>query len=248
VIPAEDFDPVAPGLKREAPAVEKTAAGAAQARKIVEAAVAAMGGREALAGIKDLSVKGALKLFTPQGEMAGDSVEEILYPDKYKAVLGLPFGKITQMTDSEKAWMGQGAALQEAPEQAKGELLKSVVSAATVGLLREALAGKAEVNALPQAEVNGKKFDALQWSAGGHTVKMLFDAATALPARLNYRGAGMSGPAEIETVYEDWRDVSGVKLPFKETVYQNGQKFVERVASERRVNSGLDPAGFKKPE
>ncbi len=73
------------------------------------------------------------------------------------------------------------------------------------------------------------------------TVKIAFDPSTGLPARETYQQAGPGGVASIEEVFEDWRDVDGIKVPFKATIIQNGKKFGDAVVQEFKINTGLKP-------
>ncbi len=57
--------------------------------------------------------------------------------------------------------------------------------------------------------------------------------------------AGTSWTAEA--VYTDYREVSGIKVPFQTNVSQNGQPFVEIKYSELQVNAPVDEGLFKKP-
>jgi hypothetical protein len=76
---------------------------------------------------------------------------------------------------------------------------------------------------------------------------MFFDPATHRVAKMSLRGLGMQGPADMDIVLGDFREVSGVYLPFSEVIFQNGQKFSERTYSERKVNPELGAERFQKP-
>ena len=43
----------------------------------------------------------------------------------------------------------------------------------------------------------------------------------------------------MEDEYGDFRDVGGVKIPFKVSITQGGQKFADVTVMEARINSGL---------
>jgi hypothetical protein len=59
---------------------------------------------------------------------------------------------------------------------------------------------------------------------------------------------GMQGPADIDIEYSDYRQVGNVFLPFKETMYQNGQKFADRDYADRKINVDVKPDIFAKPQ
>jgi hypothetical protein len=85
--------------------------------------------------------------------------------------------------------------------------------------------------------------------ADGQSVRVEFDGA-GLPLRQSYQETGMGGPpSEVKVTYSDWRDVDGVKLPFKAIMEQNDKKLGEVTVSEFKLNSGLKPEELsKKPE
>ncbi len=74
----------------------------------------------------------------------------------------------------------------------------------------------------------------------GNAVKLVIDPATGLVSKEVYRmPAGRGAPADVEEVYSDWREVDGVKLPFKIELYQGGQRTVEVNVEEIKLNTGL---------
>jgi hypothetical protein len=78
-------------------------------------------------------------------------------------------------------------------------------------------------------------------------VTLFLDPATNLVAGKRYTAAVMGPPAETEEVYSDYRDVSGVKIPFKTVTMQGGKPRTEMTAAEVRVNPGVEAAAYKKP-
>jgi hypothetical protein len=82
----------------------------------------------------------------------------------------------------------------------------------------------------------------------GETVKLQVDEKTGVPLKLSYQEAGPQGPAAVDEVYSDWREVSGVRVPFAWTVMQGGQKYAEVKVQDYKINSGLTlEALSKKP-
>jgi predicted Zn-dependent peptidase len=248
IIPVDSLDLAAPDMVRKKETVNMTAAGAAKANSLLEAAAAALGGKAKLAAVKDQTITSKIKLTLPQGSFDGDSTESFLYPDHYKLVLKLPVAEITQVLDGDKAWMGQGAMVQELPAQLLGAMKQAMLTGGTaIGLLNAALNGKAQTSALDPFDSNGRKLNPVLIKLDELEVKLFLDPATNLPARVTYRSMGMQGPADFEVELSDYKDTGGFMLPHKEVVMQNGQKAVEKTATTRSVNSGVDPASFKRP-
>jgi zinc protease len=239
VIAASDLDLVAPDLVKKKEAAANTPETAARAKQLTDAVIAALGGREKLAAVKDASSQGTLKLTLPQGSFDGSATEEVVYPDKYRVVITLPVATVTQALDGQKGWMAQGTMSQDLPPQLVEELRKSIsTSNGGLGLFVQAAAG--------QAEITSPAPDTLNWKSGALEVKIALDPATHLPAKITYNALGMQGPAEIENTFSDWKDFGGLKLPALETTTQNGQKVSERTVTARKINQGIPPDTFLK--
>lgn len=239
VIPLLELDPLAPALVREKEAISATPAAAAEAKAIIEAAAAAMGGREKILGVKDLTTRGKIKLATPQGEMEADSVELIALPDKYKLTLSLMGMTIVQASDGQSAYMAQGPNVRDVPANLAAEFSKAALTGGAIGLLQAALNGTAEVVAIEQGGV--------LWKQNGFEVKMHFDAATRRVSRLAYRSISMQGPADSEVTFTGYKETAGILLPVAESIMTNGQKAAQRTITAHEVNTGLAADAFKKP-
>jgi hypothetical protein len=82
---------------------------------------------------------------------------------------------------------------------------------------------------------------------GGLKVTIEFDPASGLPAREIYTEPGQNGaPAETTDTFSDWREVAGIKLPFKGIQQENGTKMLEMTVSEYKINTGLAAAELSK--
>lgn len=247
VIPADDLDVISDNLIKPKEIISHSPETEAKAKEIVKAALEASGGLEALAKIKDLSSRGSMTMSTPQGEIPADAAEDVLYPNKYRITMKLPIGEVTQAFDGQAGWMSQGAMVRELPPEMGKELAKGAIVASGVGLLVAAGQGKAALSLLPHGDLDGKPVDAVLWKQDTTEIKMFFDSATKLLAKVTYDTVGTSGPVETDSVFSDYRDTAGVKLPFKEVIHQNGVKVGERIITERKINGGLSPNLFKKP-
>jgi len=239
VIKGEDIDFTTPDLLKVKEKVVVSGATSAAGKTLIDQAVAAMGGLAKLQSIKDISLKGKLKLTLPQGAFDATTEEVILYPDRYKMVMTLPMMAITQVLDGSAGWMAQGAQVMDLPAQMVPELAKSIpTSGGGIGLLVAAATGKADVNAVSD--------DTVLWTSGGFEVKVTFDKATHLPAKLAYKAQGMTGPAETESSLSDYKDVEGIKIAYTSLIMQNGQKMGEGALTEVKLNPGVAPESFKR--
>jgi hypothetical protein len=67
-----------------------------------------------------------------------------------------------------------------------------------------------------------------------------FDEQTHLPKRVSYDTQQAGGaPIYSEDVYEDFRPVGGILMPYKMTINQGGHRFADVVVKEYKVNIGI---------
>jgi len=100
----------------------------------------------------------------------------------------------------------------------------------------------------PSRSVKAVGVDAVEVSsADGEKVRIEFDPATGLPLRLVYviATANASRVTRTETFF-DWRDVDGLRFPFRAVQLEDGSKMLELAVSEYQVNTGLTAADLSK--
>ncbi|HLJ50325.1 MAG TPA: pitrilysin family protein [Bryobacteraceae bacterium] len=239
VIPLADLDLTAENLTRPKESAPVTGESKARGLQLIQQAVDAVGGRQALEAVNNISSKGPVSISMGGQTMKASLEEVVLFPDKYKMTMSLPFGNVIQAWDGKVAWVQQGPQTRELPANMAKEVERSMAMVGGVGLLRSAVDGKAEVNATGDNTV--------VWTSGEEKVTVVFDPASKRIAKLTYRGVGPQGPADNDVEYSDYRQVEGVYLPFHEIVIINGQKFGEREFTERKINGEVKPEIFAKP-
>jgi outer membrane lipoprotein-sorting protein len=94
--------------------------------------------------------------------------------------------------------------------------------------------------------INDRSVLAVQGSRGAALVTMYFDEETGLLTRLVRSTPSVVGRLPVQTDFSDYRDVNGVKLPFKWTTsWLDGRSNFE--LTEVQVNVSVDAARFAKP-
>jgi hypothetical protein len=214
---------------------------------LVKAAAEAMGGLDRLSAVKDVTVKGNVMLTGPMGEMKGSSVAQVRYPNMIKSTITLPMGELVQAYDGRTAWVQMGGQVQEMPAAMHAEMERSIQTSGSIGLMRMAIDGTAEVEALEPAEVDGRRADVVRWTLAGRELRIFLDAETHLVSKLAFHAVSPQGEVNTDVIVGDYREASGVKIPWKVTGYQNGQKYLELDATEVTLNAGLDASLFTKP-
>jgi outer membrane lipoprotein-sorting protein len=247
VVPLAKLDLTQPNLV----ARQETAAGpdaAARGMAIIKAAADAHGGAAKLAEVKDMTSSGDMNLTTPQGEIQGKAKSFLLYPDKVRIVLTLPFGELIQTFDGTTATMvlptGDVVPL---PAEMLPEMRRAILLSGAIGVLREALSGAAQVAALEPKTVEGTNLDRVSWKQGDLDMVLGFDSKTHLLANVTYRGMTQQGLADSEMRLTDNKPAAnGVIVARRAVTFQNGQKVVEFMAGDTQFNTGVSPDTFKK--
>jgi len=233
-----ELDLTIPEPKQEL--AKSDAASLARGKQLLQRAQQATGGAEKLAAVKDVTRILELALEPEAGGFKVKEVSMYLAPDQLRQEQELPFGKITAYTDGKSGWLSTPQGAQPLPAEVLKQLQGILFRQPTALMLADRDPSRT-VNAVGENTIE------VAASNGGLKVTIEFDPATGLPAREVYTEPGQNGaPAETADIFSDWREVSGIKLPFKAIQQENGKKMLEMTVSEYKVNSGLAAAELSK--
>jgi hypothetical protein len=218
----------------------------ARGRKLLGAARSAMGGA-ALSGVKDYTLILEAKVDTPGGPMNLKMENSASAGGKFLQKIQTPMGEMKIGFDGDSAWMSGGGHTQDLPGSQKAEYQNSSMRE-TIWLLQrqeETLT----VQSLGVADFEGTKAEAVVLSdpARKLEVTLYLDPSTNMIIGKRYVSAAMGPPTETDEVYSDYRDVNGIKAPYKTAVWQGGKMKGEMTVSEVRINPGIPDTAYKKP-
>jgi zinc protease len=215
-------------------AAKSDPAAAERGRALLKRAQQAMGGADKLLAVKD-RVESADMAMTPAGGgMKMKRQISWIAPGFLRQDQVLPIGTVVAYSDGKIGWlsMPQGVIPLPPPvlRQMQGGIFREWVSL----ILSDRDASRTVTATGPKAvEISGGE---------GQDGRLEFDDATGLPSALTYKETGMGGPpSEIKETFSDWRDVDGIKFPFKTLMEQNDKKVGDVTVSEIKLNSGLKP-------
>jgi zinc protease len=208
------------------------AASAARGKALLAKMQQAAGGAEKLAAVADSTQVAEMALTPENGGMRLKQENKFIAPSTFRQDQQLPFGKIAAYSDGKTGWLftPQGLMPMTPPvvKQVQGEVFRFLPRLLTADR-REG----SQVNAIDEKTIEIT-------TATGDRVRLEIDPASGLPARELYTEGGMGAPpADIIANFSDWRDVSGVKMPFKTMIEQGGKKFAEITVTEYKFNTGL---------
>ncbi|MGI8782801.1 MAG: M16 family metallopeptidase [Acidobacteriota bacterium] len=234
----------APAIDLPAPSAEA----AAQARTIIEKALEAKGGKAALEKVISYATTSDITLFTPQGELKAGFRTVFAAPDKFHAELQAAQFSQKQVFNGKTGWIQVNGQTQEAPPPALKNF-KMTVKRDHIQLLLRAAAGGYQMLVLPDLELEGKTYHAiLMKDAEGDQFSIYFDKSNYLIGKVDYATAGPGGaPVIVDERYGDYRELSGIQVPFSSLTLHTGEKFSERKVQKIEFNIPVDAKLFEKP-
>ena len=247
VIPnlADQYGTPPPDDPNEVEIPAKAAAGPA-ADVILEKYIDALGGAQRLAGLKSFTAKGTYGGYDTDLEAVPLDIFAKA-PGQRSAVVHLRVGDSITTYDGRAGWIA-------APDKPVplitllGEDLDGVRLDAALAFpagIKQALSQWRA--GFPKASIGDREVQIVQGTApGGSRVKLFFDQQSGLLLRtLRYTDTAV-GVIPAQTDYSDYREVSGVKMPFHIVVtWTDGQSTIE--LSEIQPNPAIDASKFAQP-
>jgi hypothetical protein len=213
---------------------------------LVKAAKAA--GEQALLGLKDVHSEGVATIKSPMGQLEVKTRLVFVLPDRIRAELNTPMGTVLQVFDQDKAWMKMREMTQDLPESAAGELRRSLYTRnGGALLLKQALEGKMQGQALGKTEFEGKEAEAVLFRVGESPLKVFLSADAASVLGFKYVEQTQEGPAEMVETVSSFQEVSGLRLPMEHVKKVKGEVQATGKASSIKLNQGCTEDMFAKP-
>lgn len=225
---------------------------AAAARAIVDKALKAHGGADALAKVPAITVKfkGTFHGMGAAIPLAGEIVS--FGPEKQKIDAEVDVGgqkfRVVNVLNGDKGWARMGDAttemdkdmLEEAKEQAYAGWLTTLIPLKDKKFTL-ATTGEVQVGGRPAVGVKVS-------SKGRRDVDLYFDKETGVLVRSEGRVKDEGGKEVTEeSLFEEYKEIQGVKQPTKLTVNRDGKLYLEGELSDYQFSETLDASVFAKP-
>jgi len=239
-------------LERPAPPMSSAAADVRRGRAVIDRAVAAFGGDARLDAVENF-------VETTNEEMTRGSQHATIaqtrtwrFPGDVRldqsATLGERSMKMSMVATSEGAWQIGGGGRVTPMRTAKEPPGVRDSGHLVLVILRHRNDSTFKVAALADADVDGTRVERARVVDGPVDVIVSVNKASGALHSLSYatrNGDGEIGEAAI--VFGDFRDVSGLRLPFDERALFNGQAdaSLSRRIEDLKINVTIDPAIFK---
>ena len=218
------------------------------ADQVLDKYVQALGGAQRLATITSIVGKGSYEGFDTEGDKFPVEVYAKA-PNQRTTIVHLRAGDNIRTFDGRNAWNTSAGTLLPVPvfllTGGDLEAAKLDASLSFPQQIKQTL--KDWRTGFPNTMIDDKDVDVVQGTSADNTpVKFYFEKKTGLLLRqVRYTNTALGlNPAQVD--YADYRDVSGVKMPFRLTVtWTDGRSTI--VFSELRANVSIDTARFAKP-
>jgi zinc protease len=246
--PVKEIDitiPPPPGMKQAES--EKPTASNAEGKELASQVIAAMGGEARFAGIKSVKTEFTTARKTPQGDMLMQMQATIVYPDHLHAELQTPQGTLTIVVTPDTGFVSMGAAgTQPMPTAQKNETLEQ--------LKRDPIFIAAHwkdpdvfFTAGGTEKVGDIESRIVDVNAAGTAIRWFVNPSDGHILKETYQTLGPSGPAQGETVMDQWKDMGGLTLPLLRKNKQNGEETSVVEYKSIQINPAVDPKLFEKP-
>jgi len=232
-----DGGPVRPALQFAAQNAVGRAAADPAAKALLDRVIDAMGGVDALRGVKTIIARQRISNIGQYAARDGDSTSFIQFPDRFRVEANAIEGTMVSGYDGTTAWTRDPTGVHEVPREAAAEA-QSNLDRDVIRLLLAGTDGTMDVRKLADGslEFSGR---------GAGQVVLSIDPATSRVTKESY-AAGRGGQALVEETFSDYRAVNGVQVPFQ-AERRVGPIVITRRVTDLRINEPIHPSLFAKP-
>jgi hypothetical protein len=220
------------------------APGAPKPDQVLDKYIQALGGAERLSKLTSFVGKGSATLFG--GGFKSPVELYVKAPNQRTTIIHQELGNKTMTFDGRAGWLASAVTPVPVMDLTGGELGGARLEAelSIPGRVKEALG---QWRAKLPSEIAGRPVNVLQGTgAGGLTATLYFDVESGLLTRVVRYANSTMGRVPTQFDYENYREVAGVKVPFRWTfTWVSGRDVVE--LSEVQPNVAIDAAKFAKP-
>jgi hypothetical protein len=227
-------------------------AAAQTADEVIEKSITAMGGRAAHEKIKNRVTTGELSIGTPAGDIAGTVEMYAAVPNKQRTVIKADlsaFGAGQLLIDQRfDGTTGYAMDSMQGNREITGDQLNNMRAQSFPHPFLNYKASGSSVKLAPNEKINGRDAYVLIFEpAVGAPIKAYIDVASAMPVRSVITAeVPQMGKIEQQVDPSDFRDVDGVKVPFKMTL-TNAMQSISMTFKKVEHNVTLDEKMFVKP-
>ena len=218
-----------------------------QVKRIIDGAVAAAGGLDALRGVKTIRATATTIMQTPDGPMRVATRTYVEYPGRMRVDAVLPAGEVVQAYVDGQAWLKDRTGIRDAPTPMRDEFAQGLMRD-WIALFLAAHDDRVMGRVLPDEKgLAGRPLHVVElWSAELSPVRVAIDAETRLINWISHETGGPGGRVTVRESFDDYREVKGIRIPFTAVVRRDNAVMFERTITDVQVNVAFPPTFFLK--
>jgi hypothetical protein len=212
------------------------------AQEVVDKYVAAIGGKGAIGKLTSLSEKGTMNGF------GGHSMSIDIYtkaPGDRASIAHMPMGESVTAVNQQGGWLGMGNRPPREMSNADANGYRLEAAFALVPNLDQLFEKLRVVR--PEKVGDRDTLLVVGMRQGETPVRMNFDQQSGLLVRLTRYTQTALGRNPVQIDFADYRDLDGVKIPYKWTLGRPSGSFTIQI-EQAQANVPIDNAKFTKPE
>ncbi len=211
---------------------EATAADMAKGKEIVANVVNALGGIDRLKAVKTIVSDARSLINTPMGRVDVGVVAYQVFPGKLRQDMSTPQGEFSFVFDGEAAYVVSTMGSQPLPPE-MSRSMKDAVFRDIIPLFIHLTESDASVQFVGNEEINGEPTSILLMKQqSGEPLRVYISNNTHYVVKYAFRDSDQGVIVDKERYYSDYREIGGVKIPYRLDEHVNGN-----LASERRITS-----------
>lgn len=217
------------------------------AKVLIDRVVLTKGGLGALKGVKSVVAEAQTTFRMEQGPLASTTKTYVVYPNKFRVDATVRGADVVQVYNAGAAWVRDPAGVHDAPTGMRNEFAASV-QRDVIPLLVAAAEGRLTVKLLPDERSAEGVAKVIELSGAQLMPVRLFVNEQLFISRLSYSAPGPDGrPLQADEAFSEYRNVDGIRIPFKATMSHNGRPILDRTLTKVTLNAPVDQALFTRP-
>jgi len=200
-------------------------------------------GETALANLKDIYTEG--KINQDGQEIPYKSY--FILPDKYAGELLFGEMSLKLVINGSDAFASQGGQKAPLPESEAGEIRKSMwTEGGSILLIKSIMEGKVKAQYLKEGTFGGQPAELVAAQTPAGMFLLFLDKKTGQLTAVRYESMGEKGTEDTVEMYQQMKDVQGLKLPQQVMININGEPKVSNKIWKVKINSNIPPETFAK--
>jgi hypothetical protein len=213
-----------------------------RAEQVLQAAIKAQGGLESITGRQTIYIRSTIKNYDYPDPETGTITVWFKRPLKLRQEITYPHKKEIRAFDGERAWMdaGEGAVL-------LGPLMARMMERGIRELDSPLMYSEGNLTYLSVAkDPRGRMTQKLSWRYQGYARDIMVDIATNRVLVIGEFDTPAGAISRMK-VFDDFRPVQGMFLPFHQETFRNDQRYSDTDIVEARFNGPIEDSLFAFP-